>query len=261
MRACNPTCQELLQPSAEHRHCLYPARRAPNSPGLRGPRQCYYHLDVQIRASSDRSLLVSFGEEISPQAHGAVRRLTTALAGSRRILNLHPAFTSVLVEFDPRLHTHSEIEALVRARMQHAPAGELAPSRLWEIPVRYGGAPGPDLHDVALHHHLSPRQAIELHASAEYEVYFVGFPTCFPYLAGLPAGLATPRLPAPRKHVPAGSVAIGGGQAGIYPLASPGGWRLIGRTALRLFDPAAEPPLVLRMGDRVRFIPLAESEW
>ncbi len=97
--------------------------------------------------------------------------------------------------------------------------------------------------------------------TAEYFVYFVGFSTCFPYLGGLPPDLATPRLAAPRKHVPVGSVAIGGPQAGIYPLASPGGWRLIGRTPLRLFDPDAVPPPLLRMGDRVRFIPIPEARF
>ncbi len=221
--------------------------------------QCYYHLDVQIRASSDRSLLVSFGEEISPPAHRAVRRLTAALGGARGISNLHPAFASVLVEFDPRLHSHAEIESLVRLSLERAPEEEPPASRLVEIPVRYGGAYGPDLDDVARHHDLTPSRVVELHASAGYEVCFVGFSTCFPYLAGLPAELATPRLAAPRKHVAAGSVAIAGSQAGVYPLASPGGWRVIGRTELRLFDPAGEPPPLLRMGDRVRFVPIEEG--
>ncbi len=219
---------------------------------------------MQIRASGDRSLLVSFGEEISPQAHRAVRRVTAALAGARGVTNLHPAFASVLVEFDPRLHTHAEIESLVRLSLERAPEEESQTSRLVEIPVRYGGADGPDLDDVALHHDLTPRRVIELHASAEYVVCFVGFATCFPYLAGLPAELETPRLAAPRRHVVAGSVAIAGSQAGVYPLASPGGWRVIGRTSLRLFDPAGEPPPLLRMGDRVRFTPvnapIAEGE-
>ena len=227
-----------------------------------GPRavQCYYHLDVQIRAASDRSLLVGFGEEISPQAHRAVRRLTAALEGARGISNLHPAFASVLVEFDPRLQTHAAIAQLVRESLERAPEGELPASRLVEIPVRYGGAYGPDLEDVARHHDLPPRRVVELHARVEYVVYFVGFSTCFPYLAGLPAELEMPRLAAPRKHVAAGSVAIAGRQAGVYPLASPGGWRVIGRTPLRLFDPANEPPPLLRMGDRVRFVPIEEGE-
>jgi len=120
--------------------------------------------------------------------------------------------------------------------------------------VQFGGESGPDLEDVARHTGLSPERVVELFTAAVYPVYFVGFSTCFPYLGGLPAELATPRLPAPRKHVPEGSVAIGGSQAGVYPLASPGGWRLIGRTTLQLFDRQATPPPLLRMGDHVRFL-------
>jgi len=214
---------------------------------------------VRIRAASDRSLVVSFGEEISAQASRAVWRMTAALAGARGIVNLHPAFASLLVEFDPRFHSHAEIESLIREQAERAPEHEPRASRLLEIPVRYGGADGPDLEDVARHHELAPRRVVELHSSVEYEVAFVGFATCFPYLAGLPAELATPRLATPRKQVAAGSVAIAGSQAGIYPLASPGGWRIIGRTPLRLFDPAGEPPPLVRMSDRVRFVPIEEG--
>jgi len=218
---------------------------------------------VTLRAASDRSLLVSFGADVSPEAHRAVARLTRALHGVRGILNLHPAFISVLVDFDPRLRTLAEVEALVKERMEpDGGADESAgptETRLVEIPVRYGGEYGPDLEDVARYAGLQPQAVVELHTAAEYEVSFVGFSTCFPYLSGLPPALATPRLGAPRKHVPAGSVAIGGSQAGVYPLASPGGWRLIGRTPLSLFDPHGEPPALLRMGDRVRFVPTVEA--
>jgi inhibitor of KinA len=213
---------------------------------------------VTIRPASDRSLLLSFGDEISFDVHLAVARLTRSLLGVRGILNLHPAYTSVLVDFDPRLRSHADVEALLLERIanhQHEPPPE---PRHLEIPVRYGGEFGPDLGDVARHTGFTEQRVVELHAAAEYLVYFVGFSTCFPYLGGLRPELATPRLPAPRKHVPVGSVAIGGPQAGVYPLASPGGWRLIGRTSLKLFDPDASPPPLLRMGDRVRFIPLGE---
>lgn len=206
-----------------------------------------------IRPASDRSLLITFDDRISLESHRHVKRLTDALAGASGILNLHPAFASVLVEFDPRRHSHAQIEALVRARLTSADAADPAPPRTLEIPVAYGGEAGPDLADVARHTGLAPERVVEIFATAEYMVYFVGFATCFPYLGGLPPELATPRLAAPRKQVPAGSVAIGGSQAGIYPLASPGGWRLIGRTTMRLFDVAAVPPPLLRMGDRVRF--------
>ena len=185
---------------------------------------------MDIRAASDRSLLISFGDQISPEVHRDVVRLTRALHGTRGILNLHPAFTTLLIDFDPRLRDHADIEALVHERIDHPAEEPSRPPRSVEIPVRFGGEFGPDLEDVAAHAGLDPGQVIDRFCAAEYEVYFVGFSTCFPYLGGLPAELATPRLRAPRKHVPEGSVAIGGSQAGVYPLASPGGWRLIGRT-------------------------------
>ena len=214
---------------------------------------------MTIRPASDRSLLLSFGDEISFDVHLAVARLTRFLLGVRGILNLHPAYTSVLVDFDPRLRSHSQVEALVRESIAAHADEAPPPPRHVEIPVRYGGESGPDLGDVARHTGFTEERVVELHAAAEYLVYFVGFATSFPYLGGLPPELATPRLAAPRKYVPVGSVAIGGAQAGIYPLPSPGGWRLIGRTRLLLFDPSASPPPLLRMGDRVRFVPLREA--
>ena len=208
---------------------------------------------MTIRPASDRSLLVVFGDRICAESYAEVARLTHSLAGARGILNLHPAYASELIDFDPRRHTHRQIEALVRDCLQIPHPPDPLP-RLVEIPVRFGGEFGPDLEDVAHHTGLAPERVVDLFAAADYLVYFVGFSTCFPYLGGLPAELATPRLSAPRKNVPEGSVAIGGSQAGVYPLASPGGWRLIGRTALRLFDPQGAPPPLLRMGDRVRFL-------
>jgi KipI family sensor histidine kinase inhibitor len=208
---------------------------------------------VTIRPASDRSLLITFGEQISAESWRRVAQLTHALEGARGILNLHPAFTSVLIDFDPRRLTHADVEDLLGERLTCASPREPGAERIVDLPVRYDG---PDLEDVARHTGLDPKMVVERFAAAEYLVYFVGFSTCFPYLGGLPPELATPRLAAPRKQVPAGSVAIGGAQAGVYPLPSPGGWRLIGRTDTRLFDPAGEPPGLLRMGDRVRFLPV-----
>jgi inhibitor of KinA len=216
---------------------------------------------VTIRPASDRSLLISFGQEFTPETHREVVRLTRALQGVRGILNLHPAFCSVLVDYDPRLRDREQVEALARERLAATEHEDPPPARTVEIPVVYGGEAGPDLADVAAHTGLVPERVVELHAAAEYVVSFVGFSTCFPYLSGLPPELVTPRLSAPRKRVPVGSVAIGGSQAGIYPLESPGGWRLIGRTPLRLFDPESTPPPLLRMDDRVRFVPVAEARF
>jgi KipI family sensor histidine kinase inhibitor len=214
---------------------------------------------VTIRPASDRALYLVFGDEISIEMHQTVARATRALHGVRGLRNLHPGYASVMVDFDPRLLTHNEAAALIRETLDRHEDDVAPEPRHIEIPVAYGGAGGPDLGDVARHTGLSPERVIDLHSAAEYFVYFVGFSTCYPYLGGLPPELATPRLSAPRKHVPAGSVAIGGSQAGIYPLASPGGWRLIGHTSLRLFDPERVPPPLLRIGDRVRFVPVAEA--
>jgi KipI family sensor histidine kinase inhibitor len=209
---------------------------------------------MTIRPASDRSLHVAFGDRISAESYAAVARLMHGLAGARQVQNLHPAYASVLIDFDPRRYTHEQIEALVHECLEGPVPPDPEPREV-EIPVEFGGEDGPDLADVARHTGLAEVEVVERFTAAVYEVYFVGFSTCFPYLGGLPAELAAPRLAVPRKHVPAGSVAIGGQQAGVYPLASPGGWRLIGRTRLRLFDLHAVPPPLLRMGHRVRFVP------
>jgi KipI family sensor histidine kinase inhibitor len=211
---------------------------------------------VTIQPASDRSLFITFGDAISLETHRQVKHAVHSLAGLRGVLNLHPAYCSVLVDFDPRLNTHAGMEAAIRRALEAHAHDEESSDRLVEIPVRFDG---PDLGDVARHTGLSAERVVERFCAAEYLVYFVGFSTCFPYLGGLPTELATPRLGAPRKHVPAGSVAIGGPQAGVYPLASPGGWRLIGSTPLVLFDPAGEPPPLLRIGDRVRFVEVKEA--
>ena len=211
---------------------------------------------MTIRPASDRAVLVRFGEEISVEAHRQVLRLMVALGGPESgILNLHPGYASVLIDFDPRRRTHSDIEQLILERMKTA-AAALPEGRTVEVPVEYGGDCGPDLEEVARYAGMTAERVVELHAWAEYLVYFLGFSPGFPYLGGMPPELATPRLAAPRKTVPAGSVAIGGAQTGIYPMASPGGWRIIGRTPLQLFDADARPPALLRMGDRVRFVPV-----
>src|ERR1051325_6734176 len=158
---------------------------------------------MTVARASDRSLLVTFGDEISIEIWRAVTRLTHSLHGVRGILNLHPAYASVLIDFDPRLRTHEEIESLIA---EQPPSSEPPRERNVEIPVIFDG---PALPDVASHTGLSPKDVVDAFVAGEYLVYFVGFSTCFPYLGGLPPQLATPRLSAPRKHVPPGSRAGG----------------------------------------------------
>lgn len=212
--------------------------------------------------ASDASLLVVLADGPSEEATAAVLALFSALAERppRGLVDLKPAYASLLVAFDPTETTHAELERTVSPLLP-PPGRGLAPAeRTVEVPVCYEGESAPDLADVARHAGLSIADAVALHSAATYRVAFLGFSPGFAYLLGLPPRLAMPRLPAPRLAVPAGSVGIAGGQAGLYPRATPGGWRLVGRTPLSLFDAAREPAALLRPGDAVRFVPVSHGE-
>jgi inhibitor of KinA len=218
---------------------------------------------ARFQWASDQSLLVYFGQEITLQAHQQVRRLLRLLelepiAGVR---NLHPAYCSLLVKFDGLRLRHDEVEAILRRYLERLEEIRLPEPRLVEIPVCYGEEFGPDLAEVCAIHGLTPAQAIELHASAEYLVYFLGFVPGFAYLGELPEALVTPRFAVPRRRVPAGSVGIAGNQSGVYPFSTPGGWRLIGRTPVAMFRDEREGLSLLSIGDRVRFAPISEARF
>lgn len=217
----------------------------------------------QLLIASDHSLLVRFGTEIDLSLHQSVRRLTHSLLSEkpRWFTNIHPAYASVLVTFDPRITELPEIRRRISRHLEQLHSVELPQPRCVEVPVVYGGEFGPDLRDVASHCRLSVEEVIQMHVSDHYLVYFLGFSPGFAYMGGLSPLLATPRLAAPRTRVPAGSVAIGGKQTGIYPVVSPGGWRIIGRTPLGLFDPKRDPPTHLQIGDEVMFRQISEEEF
>lgn len=208
---------------------------------------------MRFTAASDASLLVTFADEISREANEQVIALFRALRQTRPkwLRNLHPAYTSLLVDFDLALADHARVEALVREQKLEEIAME--PGKTVEVPVRYGGEQGPDLREVAAMHGLAPEQVIELHAAASYRVAFLGFTPGFAYLIGLPEAIHSPRLPLPRTSVPMGSVGIAGAQTGVYPASTPGGWRLIGRTEKLLAPDWVEP------GDEVRFVPINDE--
>lgn len=213
--------------------------------------------------ASDSSLLAVLAAEASESATAAVLALLQSLAAAPPpgLVDLRPAYTSLLVVFDPRTTTHAEVERAVTPLLP-PPDLLLAPAgRTVEIPVCYEGENAPDLADVALRAGLSAREAVALHSGAAYRVAFVGFSPGFAYLLGLPPRLATPRLPAPRLRVPSGSVGIAGGQTGLYPRATPGGWRLVGRTPVALFDPLRERASLLLAGDAVRFVPVSQPDF
>jgi 5-oxoprolinase (ATP-hydrolysing) subunit B len=208
-----------------------------------------------VRAS-DQSFLVVFDEVITDRAADHVRRLHAWLRDEPipGVVDVHPAYATVLVRFDLRRHDPREIEHALASRVASLRDHPVPEPRSFVVPVRYGGADGPDLAEVASATGLGEGEVVAAHAAAVYRVAFLGFSPGFPYLTGLPAGLTTARRAAPRRLVPAGSVAIAGTQAGIYPLASPGGWNLIGRTDLALFDAERNPPALLAPGDLVRFV-------
>jgi len=185
-------------------------------------------------------------------------RLTQRLGEIPEVVEAIPGMNNITVVLR---NPHSvALDAIERLQRWWEESEALEPdSRAIEIPVVYGTAVGPDLGEVARHAGLTEKQVVELHSSADYVVWFLGFQPGFPYLGGLPEQLATPRRAEPRLQVPAGSVGIGGSQTGIYPLATPGGWQLIGHTSLPLFDPARDEPVLLRPGDTVRFIPQKEG--
>jgi inhibitor of KinA len=224
-----------------------------------------HHLPENFRfqAASDQSLLVYFGEKISIETHRQIVRFLKLLEAKplSALPNIHPAYCSVLVKFDALKFTHKEIESLLRPYLARLDEVELPKPRLRKIPVCYGGDFGPDLEELASLHQIPMEEVVRLHSSAEYTVYFLGFVPGFAYLGGLPDQLATARLSTPRKKVPTGSVAIGGSQTGVYPLSTPGGWRLIGQTPLRLFCPEAQEQSFLAIGDQVRFEPITKEKF
>ncbi len=214
--------------------------------------------NLTIHPYGDSAVIVYLGSQldrsVNQQVHAlAVRVMRARLPG---ICEVVPGYVSLVIHFDP---LQTSLPAVIDGvRDLHTSLGQqpLLPARRVEIPVRYGGEWGPDLDFVARHAGLSTAEVIRRHAAAEYSVYMMGFLPGFPYLGGLDVSIAAPRLETPRRRVPAGSVGIAGEQTGIYPLASPGGWRLIGRTEVALFDLTAHPPCLLAPGDQVQFIPM-----
>jgi inhibitor of KinA len=225
---------------------------------------------ARFQVASDQSLLISFGQEITLQANEKVRKLLRLMQAEpvAGVRNLHPAYCSLMVKFDAVRMGHGELEAVLRGYIVRMEEVELPEPRHVEIPVCYGGEYGPDLGDVARLRAMTAAQIVEMHSSVEYLVYFLGFVPGFAYLGELPKELVTPRLAAPRRRVAAGSVGIAGNQTGVYPFATPGGWRLIGRTPIAMFRADREMLSLLSIGDRLRFTPISaerfvelEKEW
>jgi inhibitor of KinA len=218
---------------------------------------------VRFQAASDQALLVYLGEEIGAAAHEGVVRLLRLLQNEpiAWIRNIQPAYCSLLITFDAAAVDHAEVQAKISELEKRAKKLPEAEPRLVEVPVCYGGEFGPDLEVVAERSGLMAEKVVELHFARTYHAYFLGFAPGFTYLGDLAEEIATPRLETPRKEVPAGSVAIAGRQTAIYPLATPGGWRLVGRTPLEIFRRDRVPMGLIAIGDQVRFRPITRAEF
>jgi len=218
---------------------------------------------VRFLPAGDRGLVVEFENALSLEVNARVRTLGLALESARLpgLVEVVPTYRSLGVEFDPLETSCAVLQGQIEGVLARMNPADLPAPRLVELPTVYGGEYGPDLPFVAEHADLGEAEVIRLHSQATYHVYMIGFSAGFAYLGGLPERLHTPRLPSPRTRTPKGSVAIGGSQTGAYPADTPGGWRIIGRTPVELFDPRREPPTPMLPGDQVRFVPIGAAEY
>lgn len=213
--------------------------------------------------AGDEGLLIEFGNEIHPDTHHRVHAMVRAIeeAPIRGVEEIIPSYRSILIAYDPLVAGFKDLTDQVKSIERNLSRGKILEHRRVEIPTLYGGRFGPDLDFVASLHGLTPEEVVRIHTSQDYLVYMLGFTPGFPYLGGNLEEIATPRLKTPRIKVPAGSVGIAENQTGIYPIDSPGGWQIIGRTPIKLFNPLRPPHFLLAAGDIVRFIPIGEERY
>lgn len=220
-------------------------------------------MDYSFSPLGDQAIVIEVGTEINEQSQNDVRVISSLLEthAPEWMIEFIPAFTTVSVFYNPQLILYNEAKIELTALLEKASDTEVPPPRIIEIPVCYGGLYGPDLEFVAQHNGLSAEEVIRIHTEGTYKVHMIGFAPGFPYLGGMSAKIAAPRRESPRVTIPGRSVGIAGNQTGIYPIATPGGWQLIGRTPNRLFVPEQEIPSLLRAGDIIFFQQISEAEY
>ena len=234
----------------------------------------FQQIDAQFRPLGDSALVVHLGEGISPAIHDKVKHLSLLLENNPfpGFIEVVPSYNSLTVYYNPTevcsRHLSREnkrpyhiVVSLLSELLLEIETSQISEQRLIDIPVVYGGEYGPDLDYVASHNGISVEEVIRLHSSAEYLVYMIGFAPGFPFMGGMDERIATPRKDSPRLSISPGSVGIAGKQTGVYPLETPGGWQIIGRTPLDLFLPHSSPPTLLQSGDKVRFVPISATEF
>lgn len=222
----------------------------------------------RILAVNDSSILIEFGDSIDYLINAQVYALQAEIERSDlfdAVIETIPSYRSLLVEYDIATLDYADMQDKVSALVERTVAMETKisdqESELHQIPVAYGGEFGPDLETVAEHAKLDVDEVIAIHSGTDYHVFMLGFAPGFPYLGGMDERIACPRLSTPRTRVPAGSVGIAESQTGVYPNESPGGWQLIGRTPIALFDVDADPPAAMLPGTQVNFVPISHEEY
>ena len=218
---------------------------------------------ARYRIAGDRGLLIEYGDLIDPDVNNKVRSMAIVMAqdAPEGITEVIPTYRSLLIVYDPSITNPTKLQELLETREARLDDIVIPPPKTVKIPVCYGGEFGADIEFVAECHNLTVAEVIELHCQPEYLIYMVGFTPGFPFLGGLSEKLHTPRLETPRTFVPEGSVGIANNQTGIYPVASPGGWQLIGRTPVKLFAPGRPNPFLYQAGDRIKFCPISTEEY
>ena len=219
---------------------------------------------MRFLKAGDSSLIIELGNEISPIINYNLKKITDYLDSLKHpaIKDLLPTYRSVIVYYDPLLITFEELKDIVEKKCKIDDTNVDSMKKfIVEIPVLYGGEYGPDIENITTHNNLSIEEVIKIHTSGEYLVYMLGFTPGFPYLGGMDKRIATPRLKTPRTKIPGGSVGIAGEQTGVYPIESPGGWQLLGRTPLNFFDPNSEKPFLINAGEYIKFVQISEEEY
>lgn len=219
--------------------------------------------EVRYLVAGDSAVCVEFGNEISPEINKKIRAFKIAVEKSDipGIVETVPTYRSLLVHYHPEVIGFKALTEEFDKLMGSLSSIPIPPPTVIEIPVFYGGEMGPDIENVAEHNHKTVEEVIKIHTSEEYLIYMIGFIAGFPYLGGMSKEIATPRLKSPRVKIEGGSVGIAGEQTGIYPVASPGGWQLIGRTPLKLYDADREKPVLLEAGQYIKFAAVTEEEY